>query len=159
MGARPWAARTSCEWAETLLLRDGPGDRERAAELLAKALDTAGQLGMTPLLERAATLSESGGDKLLEADRPEATRTAPPDGEYWSVAYRRDAFRLKDSKGLRYLARLLGEPGREVHALDLVAGERDAGIASRRTSRDSRRPAATRAKSSTPGQRQSTAVG
>ena len=37
--------------------------------------------------------------------------------------------RVRDLKGLRYLARLLGEPGREYHVLDLVAAE---------TSRDSR---------------------
>ena len=31
---------------------------------------------------------------------------------------------MRDSKGLRYLARLLAEPGRELHVLDLVALER-----------------------------------
>jgi hypothetical protein len=46
------------------------------------------------------------------------------EGEYWAIAYEGDAFRLKDSKGLRYLARLLAEPGQELHALDLVTGER-----------------------------------
>ena len=53
------------------------------------------------------------------------------DGEYWSVAFDQNVFRLKDSKGLRYLARLLGEPGRELHALELVAAERRAGPAAR----------------------------
>ncbi len=53
------------------------------------------------------------------------------EGEYWSIAYEGGAFRLKDSKGLRYLARLLAEPGREIHALDLVAGERGTGDAAR----------------------------
>ena len=32
-----------------------------------------------------------------------------------------EAFRLKDVKGLRYLAQLLGHPGREFHVLDLAA--------------------------------------
>jgi hypothetical protein len=32
--------------------------------------------------------------------------------------------RLRDSRGLQYLARLLAEPGRELHALDLVAAGR-----------------------------------
>jgi hypothetical protein len=35
-----------------------------------------------------------------------------------------DAASVRDSKGLRYLARLLAEPGRELHVLDLVALER-----------------------------------
>jgi hypothetical protein len=41
------------------------------------------------------------------------------------------SLRLKDSRGLRYLARLVAEPGREIHALDLAgaAGESDVGDA------------------------------
>jgi hypothetical protein len=35
------------------------------------------------------------------------------------MTFEGDAFRLKDAKGLAYLARLLAEPGREFHALDL----------------------------------------
>jgi hypothetical protein len=31
--------------------------------------------------------------------------------------------RLRDLKGMRYLARLLADPGREYHVLDLVAAE------------------------------------
>jgi tetratricopeptide (TPR) repeat protein len=128
INARPWSAWTASDWAEMLLRRDGPGDGDRAAELLATAVDRANQLGMTPLLERAAALRKRGGDRGPEAHVSAETRSVfRRDGEYWSVAYERDAFRLKDSKGLRYLARLLREPGRELHALDLVAGERDAG--------------------------------
>ncbi|MGI8709189.1 MAG: transcriptional regulator, partial [Actinomycetota bacterium] len=42
------------------------------------------------------------------------------EGDYWSISYAGQAFRLKDSKGLRYMAKLLAEPGREFHVLDLV---------------------------------------
>ena len=45
------------------------------------------------------------------------------EGEYWTVTGGAGrTFRLKDSLGLQYLARLLAEPGREIHVLDLVAG-------------------------------------
>ena len=44
------------------------------------------------------------------------------DGEYWTVGYRGLVVTLRDSKGLRDLARLLAEPEREVHVLDLAAG-------------------------------------
>ena len=51
-------------------------------------------------------------------------------GEYWTLAFEDRLIRLRDSKGLRHLALLLGEPGREFHVLDLVAridpGEIDA---------------------------------
>lgn len=42
------------------------------------------------------------------------------EGEFWTIAFEGAAFRLRDSKGLHYIAALLGEPGRERHALDLV---------------------------------------
>ncbi len=43
------------------------------------------------------------------------------EGEYWSITFAGETVRLRDLKGLRYLARLLGQPGREFHALDLAA--------------------------------------
>ena len=43
------------------------------------------------------------------------------DGEYWTVGYRGLVVTLRDSKGLRDLGRLLAEPGRELHVLDLMA--------------------------------------
>src|SRR5215831_8814326 len=43
------------------------------------------------------------------------------EGEYWTVLYEGSVARLKDAKGLRYLARLLADPGREFHAADLAA--------------------------------------
>src|SRR6266849_603794 len=50
------------------------------------------------------------------------------EGEYWTVGDGRKSFRLKDSKGLGYLAHLLRHPGAEFHVLDLaggIAGQRD----------------------------------
>ena len=46
------------------------------------------------------------------------------EGDYWSVTFAGHTVRLRDLKGLRYLARLLADPGREFHVLDLVASER-----------------------------------
>jgi pimeloyl-ACP methyl ester carboxylesterase/class 3 adenylate cyclase len=43
------------------------------------------------------------------------------DGEYWTVGYRGLVVTLRDSKGLHDLARLLADPGREHHALDLMS--------------------------------------
>jgi hypothetical protein len=44
------------------------------------------------------------------------------EGEYWTVGYSNRAFRLKDTKGLAYLAHLLRHPAIEFHVLDLVGG-------------------------------------
>jgi hypothetical protein len=42
------------------------------------------------------------------------------EGDYWTVGFEKHTTRLRDSKGLQYLARLLANPGREFHVLDLV---------------------------------------
>jgi tetratricopeptide (TPR) repeat protein len=44
------------------------------------------------------------------------------EGEYWTVGYGGKAFRLKDTKGLGYLAHLLRHPSAEFHVLDLAGG-------------------------------------
>jgi predicted ATPase len=120
MGARPWVARTQHEYAQLLLARDAPGDKERSHELLGTALDTARSLGMVMLaarVERAGGLAPSPPTRVRAVFRRE--------GEYWSIVYEHDAFRLKDSKGLHYLAQLLAAPGEELHALELAsAGSR-----------------------------------
>src|SRR6266536_1384876 len=115
MGARPWVARTQHEYAQLLLERDAPGDREQARELLGAALETARALGMATLAARI----ENAGGQAPSAPRP-ARAVFRREGEYWSIVYEGDAFRLRDSKGLRYLARLLAAPGEELHALELV---------------------------------------
>jgi hypothetical protein len=45
------------------------------------------------------------------------------EGDYWSLVFEGRAASVRDSRGLRYLSRLLAEPGREFHVLDLVALE------------------------------------
>jgi tetratricopeptide (TPR) repeat protein len=49
------------------------------------------------------------------------------EGDYWSVIFEGHTVRVRDLKGMRYLARLLADPGREYHVLDLVAAETGSG--------------------------------
>jgi tetratricopeptide (TPR) repeat protein len=131
IGARPWAARTQADLAALLLARDQPGDRERAVELLAAALGTARRLGMTAFAKRAGEdLVRAGGDGHPAWAPLPAAPAAKGDtswsmcrreGEYWSIAFAGQAFRLKDVRGLHYLAHLLRNPAREFHVLDLAA--------------------------------------
>ena len=44
------------------------------------------------------------------------------EGEFWTIGYDGRTLRLKDSKGLGYLAHLLRYPASEFHVLDLVGG-------------------------------------
>jgi hypothetical protein len=46
------------------------------------------------------------------------------EGDFWSVVFEDRTTRLRDLKGLHYLARLLADPGKEFHVLDLVSAER-----------------------------------
>jgi hypothetical protein len=41
------------------------------------------------------------------------------EGDYWTITYDGSLIRLRDSKGLRYLSRLLTNPAREFHVVDL----------------------------------------
>jgi tetratricopeptide (TPR) repeat protein len=44
------------------------------------------------------------------------------EGDYWTIGFAGQTSRLRDSRGLQYLGRLLGSPGREIHVLDLAGG-------------------------------------
>jgi ATP/maltotriose-dependent transcriptional regulator MalT len=50
-----------------------------------------------------------------------ATNVFRREGDYWSVVFEGRTVRVRDLKGMRYLALLLAHPGREFHVLDLVA--------------------------------------
>jgi tetratricopeptide (TPR) repeat protein len=56
MGARPSVAWTQHNYGRMLLTRGDPGDRDKAQDLLQEALDTAQELGMKVLAERAEGL-------------------------------------------------------------------------------------------------------
>lgn len=56
--ARPWLALTQADYARALRARNSRGDRERVADLMARALTTAEKLGMGTLARGAATLVE-----------------------------------------------------------------------------------------------------
>jgi hypothetical protein len=45
------------------------------------------------------------------------------EGDVWSLSYEGRSCRLRDAKGLRYLATLLASPGREILALELAQGD------------------------------------
>jgi tetratricopeptide (TPR) repeat protein len=45
------------------------------------------------------------------------------EGDYWLVVFDGQIVRLRDMRGMRYLARLLANPGRELHVVDLVGVE------------------------------------
>ena len=68
-----------------------------------------------------------------------------PEGEYWTIAYEGQTCRLRDSKGLRYLAHLLRHPAERFSAADLIATDdstrrRTLGPSNSRSTRSRARP-------------------
>ena len=51
---------------------------------------------------------------------PPGPGTFRQEGDYWTIEYEGDAYRVRDAKGLHHLARLLAAPGREIHSLELA---------------------------------------
>jgi hypothetical protein len=63
----------------------------------------------------------------LDEQRAGSVNVFRREGDYWSVTFEGHTVRVRDLKGMRYLARLLADPGREYHVLDLVAAEAGSG--------------------------------
>jgi tetratricopeptide (TPR) repeat protein len=137
LGARVFLARTQHEFARMLRHRDGATDHDHARELMDQAGATAHALGMPALGDAIARLRavEAGAAASRPQEAPRAPAPPPAsdagdrstfhrEGDYWTIAYERSVVRLRDSKGLRYLATLLTHPGREFLAIDLEAGLR-----------------------------------
>ena len=57
-GFRPDLAWTCFDYADTLLQRNEPGDREKAQSLLDESLAISSELGMRPLMERVLSRRE-----------------------------------------------------------------------------------------------------
>jgi hypothetical protein len=125
-GLRPFAAWSRLDLGRALEARDAPGDRQRAAALLADARREARELGLGRLLRRV----EGAGEARLAPPAPPRPAPGPREGvavlrrqgEVWLVAFAGRETRLRHAKGLAHLAELLLHPGREFHALDLAGG-------------------------------------
>lgn len=120
-GGRPFLAGAQRGYGDMLVRRGRPEDLAAARVHLDEALRTFQQLGMPKFAEQV---------EALRARVPEAASAdVPPrhhayvfrrDGDYWTIVYEDAECRLRDARGLAYLAILLERPGREVHAADLV---------------------------------------
>jgi tetratricopeptide (TPR) repeat protein len=132
----PVDARTTFEQAVRLWNAiEAPYETALARLGLAEAQRAAGdeQLADVELRAARATLARLGAES--HAERAPAPRAEPQpgvsaeafrcEGDTWWLAFAGRSVRLRDLKGLHYLARLLAEPGREFHVLELVGLERE----------------------------------
>ncbi len=127
LGSPPWVAHTQYDYSRMLFQRAEAGDSEKVFALLDKAERTARELGMKSLGQKADVLRQSVGvpctPTIKVSQEPAA---APPsslfrrEGEFWTITYGGTVVRMKDAKGLRYIAVLLRDPEREFYAGDLL---------------------------------------
>jgi len=130
LGARPAAARILVARAELIERalaagHDGAGDAAAARGLRAEALEIAEAVGMDAVAAAARRASE-----VAAAEPPAVPASAEPspagraslvfEADDCVIGYRGRSVRVRSVLGLRYLARLLAEPGREFHVLDLA---------------------------------------
>jgi class 3 adenylate cyclase len=67
---------------------------------------------------------EGSGEEVVTAESPPRAfheAVFRHEGDSWSIAYDGRVFRLKDLKGLGFIAELLRHPGQEMHVLDLAS--------------------------------------
>jgi tetratricopeptide (TPR) repeat protein len=156
-GARRDFDRAAYLWTEvgapyeTALARIGLGYAHRAMGNESRAVleFEAARLGFDRLgavregIEAVRALGDSAGDATRRSERPSPAPLAAVlvsrvttatenifrcEGDYWSLGFDGHTVPVRNLKGLQYLARLLGAPGREFHVLDLVAVERSPDI-------------------------------
>lgn len=106
-GATLLIAHTQRQHAALLRSRAAPGDLAAADAMLADADETYRQLGIS----HWASPTQAPGEEAAYLQ----------DGEMWVVRYQGREARVHDTKGMAVLARLLADPGREFHILDLAA--------------------------------------
>jgi hypothetical protein len=114
-------AERCCSEAARLWNQIGaPYEAALARTALAEALRAGGS-------EDQAVLELDAARTILDRIEVATSATTPNvfrrEGDYWSVVFEGRTVRVRDLKGMRYLAQLLGNPGREFHVLDLVAAE------------------------------------
>jgi hypothetical protein len=105
-----------------------PYEAARARLGLAEALRAGGSADQAALEHQAARvfldrIEAAQAEGHGQVDEPAAVNSFRREGDYWSVVFEERTVRVRDLKGMRYLARLLAHPGREFHVLDLVAAE------------------------------------
>jgi hypothetical protein len=146
MHAGVYLQRTRYEYGRALLEFARPEDRDRALRLLESALAGARALDMQGLCRLAEQRLAAAPSALAKPNEHRAAVTpaspAPaahsgnelgfsfaPEGEFWTITHAAVSFKLRDSLGLRYLARLFAQPDEPIHVLELSSGDSESAAA------------------------------
>jgi len=132
-GLRAWVAQLRYDLARALARA---GREAEARALFVQAAELAGLLGMPGLCQRAGRRSAAERpERALPAPTPAPLGTllgAPPraaalrmtrDGDVWLLEHGARSARVKNSRGLVLLSRLLERPGEDIHVLALASDD------------------------------------
>ena len=117
-GAQLQALRAELDLARLHLRR--PGGRDEGLARLDQVARAALALGAAGIAAEAARQKPGAAPPPPAGASPPATFRR--EGEYWTITADGVSLRVRDTRGLHYLAQLLAEPGRELAALALAGG-------------------------------------
>lgn len=144
LGARPWAVRARLGLARALLAgsgaagsgTEGGGDAGRARRLLDEVIREAGELDLShleaeasalraapPTAPRTVAVSDASADPGTDASADPGAAEFRRNGPVWQLRWDGVTVHVPDAKGLRDLHSLLGLPGADVPAVQLLAPE------------------------------------
>jgi hypothetical protein len=115
----PWQAQIAHELAKVLSSRGREGEAKR---LIEESTTIARQLGMTGLVEAI----EQSGTAVAAIPNTAATAgtiSMTVEGDTWKIERGSAIARVRDSRGMRLLARLVDRPGEEIHVLGLASDD------------------------------------
>lgn len=122
IGAPYEAALARLGLAEALRAEGGAQQAVLEEQAAQAVLDRVKGTGGPEPQTRAGTHDSGEEEERGEHAAPDAD-VFRREGDYWSVVFEGRTVRVRDVKGMHYLARLLAHPGREFHVLDLVVAE------------------------------------
>jgi tetratricopeptide (TPR) repeat protein len=120
---RPWIAQYEYDTARILVRAGRAAEARRHVE---RASNVATEIGLERLAARARMLTSES------VERAPAARVAfalAKEGDVWRVSYGPAMLRIRDSRGVQLLARLVERADEEIHVLALASDEGGAGLA------------------------------
>ncbi len=119
LGHRPAAVQSRAELALARLRHAAPAHDARGQALLQNALDEGQALGLPGLVARWRAAATAVAPRPSPAE-PQAALMTLVQGGKWRVVFGRHVATVRDRVGMRYLARLLAAPERDIPAVKLV---------------------------------------
>jgi tetratricopeptide (TPR) repeat protein len=123
-GQLPWLRASLlldlARWREAAGDQAGAGIDAKAAAALLAGLDVVVGGEDLALLARLTGARPDASGAVVPSGPATSIAELAPEGRGWVASHAGRSVRLRDTKGLRYLAALVASPGVERHALDLV---------------------------------------